>query len=184
GGMNRRKAGEDFYFLHKFTALGHFGQIKTTTVIPSPRASHRVPFGTGRAVSKLLETGQQADTYAPESFVILRPFIRQINQYHREDYQPEFHPGLLHFLESMNWQEKIAEIRQHTAGLPAFRKRFFRWFDAFLLMKYVHFMRDHYYPNVPVKEAVDWLTSVSGYRTEQGTSARDLLLLWRNIDIT
>lgn len=27
GGMNRRQAGEDFYFLHKFIPLGNFGEI-------------------------------------------------------------------------------------------------------------------------------------------------------------
>ncbi|HFB99330.1 MAG TPA: glycosyltransferase, partial [Phaeodactylibacter sp.] len=35
GGMNKRKAGEDFYFIHKFTAINAFSLIKTTTVIPS-----------------------------------------------------------------------------------------------------------------------------------------------------
>ncbi|MEM6379870.1 MAG: glycosyltransferase family 2 protein [Bacteroidota bacterium] len=39
GGMNRRKAGEDFYFLHKFTAHKDFGMITDTTVLPSPRIS-------------------------------------------------------------------------------------------------------------------------------------------------
>lgn len=182
GGMNRRKAGEDFYFLHKFTALGYFGQINSTTVIPSPRASHRVPFGTGRAVSQLLENNLTAETYAPESFVQLLPFIRQLNKCYRADYEVEIHPALEHFLQTVDWQNKVAEIRQHTADLGAFRKRFFRWFDAFLLMKYVHFMRDHYYPNVPVEKAAAWLTDVSGYNKGVGASSRDLLLLWRHID--
>jgi hypothetical protein len=56
GGMNRRQAGEDFYFLHKFIQLDHFGEITSTKVIPSPRPSHRVPFGTGRAVGDLLKS--------------------------------------------------------------------------------------------------------------------------------
>jgi hypothetical protein len=54
GGMNKRKAGEDFYFLHKIIPLGGFGEINDTRVIPSPRASHRVPFGTGRAPAPLV----------------------------------------------------------------------------------------------------------------------------------
>ena len=47
GGMNRKKAGEDFYFLHKIIPLGEFREINSTCVIPSPRESDRVPFGTG-----------------------------------------------------------------------------------------------------------------------------------------
>ncbi|MEO5362830.1 MAG: glycosyltransferase family 2 protein, partial [Magnetococcus sp. DMHC-8] len=51
GGMNRRKAGEDFYFLQKIIPLGGFSDVCSTTVFPSARSSHRVPFGTGRAMA-------------------------------------------------------------------------------------------------------------------------------------
>ena len=44
GGMNTRKAGEDFYFIHKFTHYADFGNIINTKVIPSARISDRVPF--------------------------------------------------------------------------------------------------------------------------------------------
>jgi len=42
-GMNRREAGEDFYFLNKLAKLGDIGQIHATTVYPSARPSRRVP---------------------------------------------------------------------------------------------------------------------------------------------
>ena len=57
GGMNKRKAGEDFYFLHKIIPLGEFREINNTCVIPSPRESDRVPFGTGAAIGKYLFRG-------------------------------------------------------------------------------------------------------------------------------
>ncbi|TNE50195.1 MAG: hypothetical protein EP344_17500, partial [Bacteroidetes bacterium] len=71
GGMNRRKAGEDFYFLHKFSPLEGFAGITATTVIPSPRISHRVPFGTGKAIGDILG-GVRASTYAPAVFQDLK----------------------------------------------------------------------------------------------------------------
>ncbi|MBK9016168.1 MAG: glycosyltransferase family 2 protein [Saprospiraceae bacterium] len=77
GGMNRRQAGEDFYFLHKFIPLGGFAEITATKVIPSPRPSHRVPFGTGRAVGELLKNGGQYLTYSPHSFEDLQVFLSQ-----------------------------------------------------------------------------------------------------------
>src|SRR5213594_3575687 len=46
GGMNKRQAGEDFYFLQKIIPLGHFTDLTETKVIPSSRPSDRVPFGT------------------------------------------------------------------------------------------------------------------------------------------
>ena len=50
GGMNRRQAGEDFYFLQKFIQDNQCDVLTKTTVYPSARISDRVPFGTGRAV--------------------------------------------------------------------------------------------------------------------------------------
>ena len=54
--MNRKKAGEDFYFLQKLFDAGHFSECNTTRVIPSPRPSDRVIFGTGPAIREYLET--------------------------------------------------------------------------------------------------------------------------------
>jgi len=55
GGMNKRKAGEDFYFIHKIIALGNFSELNSTVVYPSPRISDRVPFGTGKAIGDWIE---------------------------------------------------------------------------------------------------------------------------------
>src|SRR5690606_12885119 len=51
GGMARKQAGEDFYFLQALAKLGPMGYIGDTVVRPSARCSWRVPFGTGRALS-------------------------------------------------------------------------------------------------------------------------------------
>ncbi|MBN1926587.1 MAG: glycosyltransferase, partial [Prolixibacteraceae bacterium] len=69
GGMNRRKAGEDFYFLHKLVPLGEIIEIKSTTVHPSARISNRVPFGTGPALKKIQEgESPYSETYPLELF--------------------------------------------------------------------------------------------------------------------
>ena len=67
-GMNRRQAGEDFYFLQQLEKTGTVGQITDTTVHPSARASTRTPFGTGRRVSSFPRQGGEAQmAYHPES---------------------------------------------------------------------------------------------------------------------
>ncbi len=84
GGMNKRKAGEDFYFLHKIIPLGHFAELNTTRVIPSPRPSDRVPFGTGVAVGKYLSSNEAGTlTYAPECFLTLRLLLQQVKRLFR-----------------------------------------------------------------------------------------------------
>ncbi len=160
GGMNRRKAGEDFYFLHKFISIGTFSEIKTTAVIPSPRPSHRVPFGTGKAINKMLESENDVyKTYAPESFVPLKNFIKAVPDFYNntEDElniflaeQPE---ALQLFLGENDFVKHTLECQKHSANASNFEKRFFKWFNAFIVLKYVHFARDIRFPEIPVEEA-------------------------------
>jgi len=189
GGMNRRKAGEDFYFLNKFIALGTFGEINATRVIPSPRPSERVPFGTGRAVGQLLESQTALTTYAPESFESLRSFFRQITALYQLQEQDlaaflKQQPAVIRtFLEQQGIAEKVKELNQHTSSILSFEKRFFQWFNPFLIMKYVHFARDHYYPDVPVNEAASWLARTYLRHTVQAPmQLKDHLLLFREWD--
>lgn len=191
GGMNRRKAGEDFYFIHKFTPLGYFSELNTTRVLPSPRPSHRVPFGTGKAIDELLKSQKSYLTYAPQSFIDLKIFFKKRKSFYKKDKEetqeematlPE---GIRVFLEDYNFIDKLAEIKKNTANFTNFSKRFYRWFDAFMLMKYVHFMRDEYYPNVPVEAAAAWFlkegTSFKIKNVEE-LSAKALLLKLRMWD--
>lgn len=185
GGMNSRQAGEDFYFLHKFTSLGSgaFGEIVGTTVIPSPRTSHRVPFGTGRAVGEML-AGQDFLTYSPLIFKDLASFLSNADALlsgTTDVRQLPLPTSVASFLEQENFEEKLAEICAHTASPAAARKRFFRWFDPFRAMKFVHHARDLFYPNVPVEEAAaTWLAVQKQPPTK--LDARSLLLIFRQMD--
>ncbi|MCA1746194.1 MAG: hypothetical protein LC655_00745, partial [Bacteroidales bacterium] len=64
GGMSRRKAGEDFYFIQKIAMHGRYGECRTTLVYPSPRPSDRVPFGTGPDISRQIDGGVKLDASA------------------------------------------------------------------------------------------------------------------------
>lgn len=163
GGMNKRKAGEDFYFIHKFTQIGRFSELKTTKVIPSPRPSHRVPFGTGKAISKMINTSAIYQTYSPKSFEDLKSFFGRISQFWNLDEERmneelrTFPQSIQEFLSLIGFKEKLQEIKKHTTQLETFSNRFFQWFNAFILMKYLHFSRDNYYPNISVIKASRWL---------------------------
>jgi glycosyltransferase involved in cell wall biosynthesis len=157
GGMNTRKAGEDFYFIHKFTHHIEFGNIMDTTVIPSARVSDRVPFGTGRAMMSILSNEESLDTYAPQSFAAIKKLVEQLPQLYQGDYVLKNSEVMAVFLRNYQFPKKVEEIRSNTSDYHSFQKRFFQWFDAFLCMKYLHFARDGYYPNIPIYEASDWL---------------------------
>lgn len=195
GGMNRRKAGEDFYFLHKFTALGHFSELNSTRIIPSPRPSHRVPFGTGRAVREMLETGGTYLTYAPDSFEDLRvlpeiiPELYKLKDADWPAFAKKLPDSLRTFMEMIDARKRIANIRRHTNSPETFAKRFYRWFDAFQVMKFMHFARDRYYPNVPVAGAAKTFTKLLKFRKRmtvlqerEADPVKNLLLEFRRFD--
>jgi hypothetical protein len=76
GGMKRRLAGEDFYFLQQLAKIDPVAEVKGTLVQPEARFSQRVPFGTGRAVQARVEEGRQLyHFFSPASFQILRRWL-------------------------------------------------------------------------------------------------------------
>lgn len=165
GGMNKRKAGEDFYFLHKFISLGNFSECLNTKVIPSPRPSHRVPFGTGKAVNEIMSSSEGYLTYNLSSFFDLKILFDQVPALYKAEtgeydaILEKLPISILAFLEQVDYRSKWQEIQANTASRKAFITRFFRWFNAFMLMKFVHFARDNYYPNVEVGQAAASLLS-------------------------
>jgi hypothetical protein len=176
GGMNKHRAGEDFYFLQKVIALGGFTEINDTRVIPSPRESERVPFGTGRAVSDQLR-GVVKETYPLEAFIDLKEFWARI---------PELYGGVMalpksvsEFLATQNIEGVLREIRENTADREAFMRRFARWFDGFRAMKFVHFARDRYYGAKPVASEAARLLEVKAMRVP---SEDQLLAEFRRLD--
>ena len=189
GGMNKRKAGEDFYFLHKLMPLGNFTSLNSAFVIPSPRKSHRVPFGTGRAIGEWLENKESTySTYSYHIFQDLKVFFEQSRNWIRvvED-------GLLisefldlpnsiqQFINQDTFVEKMKEINSQSTSEQAYKKRFFQWWDGFKVLKYVHFCRDNFYSNINVNVAVDWLMDELQIISQQ-KDAKSKLLLLRKFD--
>ena len=149
GGMNRRKAGEDFYFLQKFIDIGVLTELYTTTVIPSPRASHRVPFGTGRAIQEMLDSEREIEkSYAFECFITLKECFTRVNEWYLKE--PNWNSKLIEYYGEEFLNQKLEEIRKQSTNETRFLKRFFQWFNAFQCLKFIHFLRDQYFKNKPL----------------------------------
>lgn len=180
-GMNKRKAGEDFYFLQKLIPLGDFTEIKTTKVIPSPRVSDRVPFGTGKAMGDWLD-GPKTEmlTYHPQTFIDLKKMVDLIPQFYTE--LPELPLSIKQFLVTLEIEENLAKIRKNSTSVNHFSKLFFNWFNAFKVLKFTHYARDHYYPDVTVQDGANTLLNYLGNEQEQTLS--DLLVRYRKLDLS
>ncbi len=183
GGMNRRKAGEDFYFIQKLAQRGRWSECNSTRVVPSPRPSDRVPFGTGRAVQELIRDSDPSgvlpdlSTYHPEPFKMLRALFDRVAgpEGDMENLVPEDLPEVLtDFLTQQGFSKAMDEIRRNTGSAEAFRKRFWHWFNMFRIMKFLHFARDRGYPDVECGYAAQQFLALEGQH-----SHRDLLQIFR-----
>ena len=182
GGMNKRKAGEDFYFIQKFIQLGHFTELTTTKVIPSPRISHRVPFGTGRSITQqIANQNQKLTTYNPLIFENLKSFFENIEKLYQLEsnkisiFVQQQNTPTQQFLATLPFEKKVIEIQKNTTTLKRFKHRFFLWFNAFMLMKYTHFLRDNFYQNIPITAAVIWLSQRYYQEQKEQHSAKEIL---------
>ena len=81
GGMNKRQAGEDFYFLHKIMPLRRLHRFAHHARDSVPASVASVPFGTGRAMRDFLEAGRRA-TYPFQAFVDLKRWLETVDLLH------------------------------------------------------------------------------------------------------
>ncbi len=188
GGMNRRKGGEDFYFIHKITPHGKYRELNSTSVFPSPRPSDRVPFGTGRAVKKYLEDKKEIKTYRLEAFIGLEELFSKADKLYKtgpneiSEFLTVLNKPLEEFLLSINFQQKISEINNNVSTCESFMNRFFQKFNAFFIVKYMNFVHMDYFEKIPVNRAANDLLQEIGIIRSDLTDALSLLEAYRKLD--
>jgi len=166
GGMNRRQAGEDFYFLNKLTKLGKITEINDAFVYPSARVSDRVPFGTGAAMTKWMnEDGDLTVTYNFAAFHDLKVLFDQVDSLFRKGADAGFMTSLpisvQDYLQTLEFSSKLREINQNSSSLLSFRKRFFQFFDGFLILRFLNLAHQKYYSQQNLSEAIKQLKKYS-----------------------
>ena len=183
GGMNRRMAGEDFYFLQQIHKTSGVADLKGTVVHPSPRSSQRVPFGTGRAVGDMLAEGEQRLLfYQPVVFIILGKWLTCVASGLGCDGTLLLEragcisPVLQEFLGQAGFRESWDGLRKHNQGEAKLLAAFHGWFDAFRTMRLIHLLSDNGYPRVSPEEAVPPLLERAGYGSQAGVSGQLELL--------
>ena len=170
-GMNRRKAGEDFYFLDKLAKTGTVGNISATTVHPSSRASRRVPFGTGKRVARF--TGGMENEYTlynPRSFLVLYQWLGSMASC--RDTDPEailarsarIEPSLEAFLRRYRFNEIWPRLVENSGDEAHLRDHFSRWFDGFKTFKLIRHLATTGFPPVHMFTALETLAGMMGDR--------------------
>jgi hypothetical protein len=149
GGMNKRRAGEDFYFLQSLAKTSGVEQVQGAMVHPSPRRSDRVPFGTGRAVGELLDGDSSAVLfYRPECFLLLKLWLGlaldgcQTRCHRLEESAVELSPHLHSFLVDQGFSAAWSGFLSHNRQEERLVRAFHNWFDPFRTMKLFHFLAE------------------------------------------
>ncbi len=161
--------------------------LNTTTVYPSGRASDRVPFGTGKAIKDQLQ-GKNISTYHPAIFQDLQKFISSNNQYFKttsvdaNNILSQSPKSVQTYLEKVQFIKVLQEINHNCARLNTFQQKFFQWFNGLKVLQYIHHSRDHFYPNLNVEEAANWLLKEKFKINVTNSDPREILSLWRKID--
>ncbi len=189
GGMNRRQAGEDFYFIQKLVPSEGYFYLNNTTIYPSPRASGRVPFGTGATMArmnsekdkKFLSYSLRAFDDLKELFALTESICQQNDEIVLKTLYTDLPESIKQFMSSGEWLSRLKEIRNNTSGLSSFRKRFFGWFNMFRVVKYLNYVHGSFYNKVDVTIAAREL--ISG--TEIGrqlSDTKELLKYYRSME--
>lgn len=168
-GMNRRAAGEDFYFLNKLAKAGPIRLINETRVYPSARISGRVPFGTGAAMGKLISMKKNTKIfYQPRVFEILKCWLELTM--HSAGRSADFllsearkiDPVLAQFLIARGFVPVWTKISANATTKEVLKKNFHHWFDGFETLKLINFLTKENYQRMDYVQAMKGISRLAG----------------------
>lgn len=168
GGMNRRQAGEDFYFLQNLVQIGNVGEITSTRVFPSARISDRVPFGTGNAMQKWMNKEDDLNkTYNFHAFIDLKAFFDLNSFFYKTDeigfsqLIEKLPDSIRGFITEDNFYAEIIDLNRNCSSLKSFQTRFYHKFNAFKVMKFLNFSHEKYYQKAVLEEQISELNKMT-----------------------
>lgn len=166
-GFPNRQAGEDFYLLSKLARLAPLIRLRRPRILLRTRRSHRVPFGTGPALDRMLRTGAVTGVHHPRCFSALRFALSRLEDGLRDEVfgqQAAIHePPLPEAPAEMKFAAQWAAI-QFTAWERSFREcpsfrhrlgRLYERFDALSTLRFLHAVADHCPPVSSLTAAID-----------------------------
>jgi len=177
GGMNTKKAGEDFYFLHNIIPYINTTEQVNSKIIPAARISDRVPFGTGKALGDFSKE-ENYTSYDPKIFEILSDVICTL-----KSGSYTFNNDVVNdFFSDDKVKLRFKRLLQQK-NIEYYNKKLFEILDGFIILKLVHFLRERLYPSLPIQECLEILNSqlwkVPGF---QKMSKKEKLLAIRKWD--
>ncbi len=169
GGMNRRRAGEDFYFLQQLAKTAGVAQLSGTVVYPSARPSARTPFGTGRSVSALLAGDAAAVLFYPAAcYSLLGDWLHLVSEQLEVDGAAllqragQHSAPLADFLKGENFPAIWDRLALNHPRPKARLKAFHDWFDGLKTTRLIHHLCAGPHPRCQPHKTVPQLLEAAG----------------------
>ena len=150
GGMPRKKATEDFYFLQELTKYCGVHSIPEILVYPSPRPISRVYLGTGFRM-KQAENGFNFSTlfYSDDAFDLLAQWLKLGNSAWKSNLADileksnTINPYLADFLKQEKIEAIWTKIQSNAPSNSHFSQQFHRWFDGLKTIRFLKRFTTH-----------------------------------------
>jgi hypothetical protein len=156
-GFPKRAAGEDFYLLQKIRKLAPVVQLTGEPVELRARLSARTPFGTGKAVTELLDADAGAQSAAglrfesAASYRILRGWLGALERYARtrdsaalgwdDGTQGDLYTLGRQVLLGFGARERLTALLREAPGDSDLLSRAHTWFDGLKTQRFLHGLR-------------------------------------------
>lgn len=157
-GFPVRPAGEDFYLLNKLQKIAPVKVITETVIGIQSRLSNRVPFGTGPAVERLLQTHESPIFYHPQSFTILGIWLDYLDHlaiagsYEKPQHsEAKIQECLLGLDTLFDTGTAIGKLFANHKTIDARTTHLHQWFDGFKTLKTIHYLRNAHFPSLTMQ---------------------------------
>lgn len=160
GFPKKREAAEDFYMLNKLAKINKIFIPDNAVISIKCRESDRVPFGTGASmgkISKIFDNKEDYKIYNPIVFEHLKTFYDLIEAFciHKDLEKLETTDEVLNqLISAIEIKEVFANSLKLSKDTSQIKKHIHTWFDAFRILKFVHYLTNNFYPALPWKEAL------------------------------
>ena len=144
GGMSRKKATEDFYFLQELTKYCGVHNIPDILVFPSPRPISRVHLGTGFRMEQMQNGFDITNLYySNDAFLYLSNWLQlgsiawKVPLHKLLNNISGIHPQLVEFLKLEGIEDVWSKIQNNAPSKSHFTEQFHRWFDGLKTIRFL-----------------------------------------------
>jgi len=187
GGMNKRGAGEDFWFMRKILPAGGFFHNSVSLVFASSRISGRVPFGTGRSVENIISSPEEIPGLCePDVFEDLKTLWEGAYKLYEKDpevilcFYENFPGRLKEFIAPGKFTKCVDEVSANTGSQLSFAKRFFTCFDLLIAFRYLNYISERDKTGRDILLPGLHLAQKAGFKIKATTTFSSVLSFYRD----